>query len=190
MNAFIRKITAAAKEYSQFRNKNAEVLASASGRFEKGVAFSAAALNAVVAGSIGAATVAATKEAKGFLAKSSKLAAGIYLSEYLTVGIESLAVLTIEVRRDRQASKASSFAAKLEAEVKELREAREAREEAMHVSRMALEREIREGRAAAEARWMAIATIAEQPLDWLRPLTDEETALYEKREEERAANQD
>lgn len=187
MNAFINKAAAAVRAYAKFRDQNQAVLASANDRFEKGVVNTAKVLDAIAVGSIGSATVAATKEAKGFLAKSGKVVAGVYLCEYVQVGIESLAVLTIEIRRDRQASKANSFAAKLEAEVAELRAAREARGAEMHASRMALEASIREERAAAEARWMAIATTAEQPIDWLRPLTAEQVAAYEARE---ANNQD
>ena len=197
MKTFINKVGAAVKAYADFRNQNATIMASANDRFEKAVVVSAKFLDAVVAGSIGVATIAAVKEAKGTLSKTSKVAAGIYLSEYLTVGIESLAVLTIEIRRDIKSRRSEAFAAKLEAEVAELRAAREAREEEMYASKMALERAIREGRAAAEARWLSIATsggsvldaIAEQPIDWMRPLTAEQNELYEAREATEA-NQD
>lgn len=164
MKAFISKVANAAKEYSGFRDHNASVLASASDRFEKGVVVAAGALNAVAAATISVATVSAAKQANGLLAKSGKYIAGIYLCEYFAVGIESAAVLTIEIRRDIKARREAARAAR-DAEILELLD-------------------------KAEDHWKEIATtggnlldaIAEQPIGWLRPLSDEQVAAYEERE--------
>lgn len=182
----MKAIVNAVKWYSNFRNENSTVLASATGKYEKAVAVTATATTAIANATIAVATVIAAKEANGFMAKSGKYIAGVYLSEYATVAIEVVAVAAIQHHRKKKEVLSYEYLlAKLEAEEAELEAAREAREAKLEV-----------GRAEAEARWKKIAAAgtaqldairaSSQPLDWLRPLTAEQNALYEERE----ANQD